>query len=162
MSPQVADNTFIGTTVAVSIMMSREQARRGRWSFPRWKVLGVVASGRDPQAGSKRTLVRCEDNLQQYLWTGFSVELHRDGGESYWSNLTATQPALFVVCREDREDGTISPLLVTADYDEAGAYGEGDDQVFAVPMPPEVQRWLERYVVEHYRPQEKKKRRRKP
>lgn len=160
MSSPIA-NGFTANSVPVSVLMSREQVRRGRWSFPRWRVLGVVAGER--AAGAvRRTLVRCEDQLQEYLWSGYSLELHRDGGESYWSNLTATQPTLFVVCREDSEDGMMGPLLVTADYDEAGAYGEGDDQVYTVPMPPEVQRWLERYVVEHYRPQERKKRRRRP
>ncbi len=159
MSSQTVEG-FTGNSVAVSVLTSREQLRRGRWSFPRWRVLGVVAGEREARSGPKCTLIRCEDHLQEYLWRDYSLVLHRDGGESYWSNLTAARPTLFVVCR-DGEDGMMSPVLVTADYDEAGAYGEGDDQVFAVPMPPEIQHWLERYVVEHYRPQEKKKRRRR-
>ena len=45
-------------------------------------------------------------------------------------------------------------------YDEATSYMEVDEPVFSLPMPPEVYRWLEAYVLEHYVPERKKKRKR--
>ena len=52
------------------------------------------------------------------------------------------------------------PLLVTLSYDEAASYMEGDNPVFNLPIPAEMHAWVECYVIEHYRPEEKKKRKR--
>jgi hypothetical protein len=50
--------------------------------------------------------------------------------------------------------------MVTLSYDEAAAYTEVEEEVFAVPMPPEVYRWVENYVLEHYVPEKRRKRKR--
>ena len=87
--------------------------------------------------------------------------VHADDCESYWYNLLGEAPALFVVCfLEDEEAGPV-PVLVTASQDEANAHLESDDPVFSVPMPDQVHQWVERFVVENYRPVQKKKRRRR-
>ena len=52
------------------------------------------------------------------------------------------------------------PSLVTADQDEAMSHQEGDDQVFSTAMPAEIYGQLERFVVENYKPEMKKKRKR--
>ena len=83
----------------------------------------------------------------------------RDAAESYWHTLVGRRPSLYVACRGDL-DGAMKPCTVSADYDEAGAYMEADDTVFAVPIPPEVYRWLEAFVLRHYRPAPPRKRRR--
>jgi hypothetical protein len=54
----------------------------------------------------------------------------------------------------------LRPFQVTLSYDEAASYMEVDEPVFSLPMPPEVYRWLEGYVLEHYVPERKKKRKR--
>ena len=61
---------------------------------------------------------------------------------------------------EDESEGLV-PMLVTASQDEAAAHLEADEEVYSVPMPRVIYEWVERYVVENYVPQEKKKRRRK-
>ena len=55
----------------------------------------------------------------------------------------------------------LTPVLVSADPDEALAHMESDDLVMSVPMPPEINQWVERYVIENYVPPDKKKRKRK-
>ena len=86
--------------------------------------------------------------------------LYRDGAESYWHNLVGQHPSLFVICRADGK-GEIAPFAVTADYDEAGAHMEADDTVFAVPIPPEIHRWIEEYVIANCHPTPPVKRQRK-
>lgn len=86
------------------------------------------------------------------------MRLHRDEAESYYWNLMAAQPQLFVICRE--RDAEPEPFLVTASHDEAGAYMESDEVVFSVPMPPEIYRAVEAFVIEHYVPTPRKKRKR--
>jgi len=88
------------------------------------------------------------------------LEFFRDGGESYWHTLVGEQQQLFVVCQDD-EDGQFTPILVTADYDEAMAYQEADDTILSAPMPEKIYQVLERFVLENYAPTQRKKRKRK-
>ena len=55
----------------------------------------------------------------------------------------------------------MTPFRVTADQDSASGCLESDDQVFAVPIPPEIYQHLEQFIVTHYVPRERKKRKRK-
>ena len=143
----------------VSVLLERRYRQRGRWPVNEWRVLGVVANGGGVQ--EQRRSVRVDAESEQVLWSGLRLELHKDSAESYWYNLTAEAPSVLVVCRcDDEVSSELRPFLVLLDADEAGAYLEGDDSVFSVPMPPEIYQWLERYVVENYVPQAKKKRRR--
>ena len=43
-------------------------------------------------------------------------------------------------------------------FDEAHAYLEGEDEIYAVDVPPELYRWTEAFVIAHYFPQKKTKR----
>ena len=144
----------------VSVVMERRNATSGRWTFPRWQAVSVVAghslaAGRQPSS-----LIRKDAETEQHLWTGFTVVLHKDSSESYWYNLVGKAPSLFVVCRNTPE-GALAPFTVSANYDEAGAYMEADEAVFSVAMPAEVYQWLEQYVVANFKPQERKQRKRK-
>jgi len=152
----------ISTTVfPVSVIMECSQVRQGRWTVPKWEVTGVVAGEKMATEDIKRTLIRSDNDCDQYLWTGLALELFRDAAEAYWFSLSGDNPALYVACSCEEETDEVVPVLVTADSAEAGMHEEGDDIVFSVPMPPEVHQWLERYVVENYVPKEKKKRKRK-
>jgi hypothetical protein len=144
----------------VAVMMERRERSRGGWSFTEWKVTGILpeeaTSGKPPA----RMLVREESGWRRYLWRHFVIELVKDGAESYWNNLMASEPSLFVVCREDEEFGELAPFLVTANYDEIIGYQEVDDQVFSLPIPADIYRWLEHYVVNNYVPPQPRKRKR--
>ena len=156
-----ANETLSATLFPVAVIMERLQARQGRWTIPRWTAVGVVAGEEITTQDLKRTLVRSDGDREQYLWTGLALELFKDGAEAYWFNLSGDNPALYVACSYNDETDELAPVLVTADSAEAGMHEEAEDTVFSVPMPPEVHQWLERYVVENYVPQEKKKRKRK-
>ncbi|MDH3672681.1 MAG: DUF3305 domain-containing protein [Gammaproteobacteria bacterium] len=149
------------TVFPVSVIMECSVVRQGRWTVPKWEVVGVVAGEEMATQDIKRTLIRSENEREQYLWTGLALELFKDGAEAYWFNLSGDKPALYVACSCEDETHEVAPVLVTADSAEAGMHEEADDLVFSVPMPPEVHQWLERYVVENYVPQEKKRRKRK-
>lgn len=145
----------------VSVIMAREEVEVGMWSTPRWTVVGVVAGLQTPgEEEANGRVIHSQDGRVEYLWSGFVVRLFKDATESYWYNLVGKQPSLFVVCREDVADGSLIPFVVSANYDEAGAYMETDGAVYSTPMPPEVYRWLEEYVVANFRPVERKARKR--
>lgn len=147
-------------SLPVGVIMARRQVTHGRWTLPSWQAVAALAGERMAQPSAKGVLVRSGDEIEQYLYTGYRLELHRDGAEGYWFNLAGESPALFVICHEG-PDGDVAPFSVTADPNEASAAMEGDDKVFAVPIPPEVYRQIEEFVVKYYVPRERGKRKRK-
>lgn len=151
-----------GFRFPVSVIVERREIKRDRWSFPSWEATGVVAGERFG-SGASKTPIHSDDQRQQYLWSGLTLEFFRDETESYWHNLQGSQPSLFVICREENEDDddSLEPYIVTADPHEADAYLETEGTVFAVPIPLDLYQWLEQYVMNYYRPGEQKKRKRK-
>jgi len=85
--------------------------------------------------------------------------LYVDECESYYHNLLAKTPRCYVIARRD-EDAVPVPFLVSLSFDEAHAYLEADDEVFEVDMPPEIYRWTEAFVLHHYTPEKRVKRKR--
>lgn len=148
-----------GAIFPVAVLMEMRHKRQGPWAFAQWDAIGVVAGDGIAPCATAPSLVYADQDREQHLWTGFTVTLYRDSAESYWYNLVGKAPSLFVVCHEDGV-GRMAPYLVTANYDEASACMEADQTVYSVPLPPEVYQWLEQYVIDNYRPQAPKKRRR--
>lgn len=140
--------------------MERAQIRRGAWSVPSWRAVSVIAGEHVAGRASGRSTIHETDDEAQYLWSGLALMLHRDLAEEYWYNLTGDNPSLFVICHE-APDGELTPFQVTADHDSATTCLESDDQVFAVSIPPELYQELEKFIVAHFVPQERKKRKRK-
>lgn len=128
--------------------------------MPSWEVTGVVPGGQFATTSRERSLVHSDGDESQYLWKGFSVELFRDAAETYWFNLTGGRPSLFVIC-ECREEGELVPTTVTADHSHSQGAIEADGASFAVPIPPEIHRQLEEFVMAHYRPEPPRKRKRR-
>lgn len=154
----------IATEIPVTVLVECRRARVGQWVQDQWEAIAVVAGEDVVTHDSSTTLVHEDAERRRYLWTGFKLALYKDACESYWYNLMSGTPYLYIICHVDEdEDGeeSLVPALVTADQQEATGHMETDDRVFSVPMPEHVHEWLERYVVEHYVPARKKKRKRR-
>ena len=159
----VSQGDSVPTEIPVTVMVECRQARVGQWVEDQWQAIGVVAGEDVNTIESSTTLVHEDDTCRRYLWTGLTLTLYRDACESYWYNLMSGKPYLFVICYVDEdEEGeeSLVPALVTADQQEATGHMETDDRVYSVPMPEQVHEWLERFVVTHYIPAQKKKRKR--
>ena len=102
-----------------------------------------------------------ETRSTQSIWPGYSVHLYRDACERYWHALIGERPLVYVVLREDEVDATVEPALVTIDYDEATAHAETDDQVLSADIPRELYQRMEAFVLDHYKPADFSKRKRK-
>ncbi len=140
--------------LAVSAILEKRPSV-SRWADAYWTATGVVVGDSD---FTRITLLHEQDGIQQYLYPGLSVSLHRDECESYYHNLQSPQPGCYIIANLG-DDGTPAPYIVTLSFDEANSYLQGDVEVYAVPLPPELYRWTEAYVLEHYAPEPKKKRR---
>jgi hypothetical protein len=130
------------------------------WLESSWEAVGVIAALEGEQAGmAPPNLIHQEGSVSRYIYTGFTLRLHEDECESYYYNLLSSQPRCYVVANLD-DQGKPEPFLVSLSYDEAHAYLEGDEAVYSVPIPAELYRWTETYVLDHYRPQKRTKRKR--
>ena len=148
----------------VFVLTHYQTTPNNRWSTGQWEVSGIVVGEHGEKLEDVRQTkkaIRCDTENTQYLWSGLTVELHKDGAESYYHNLMSDNPKAFVVCKSDETDcNQCQPFLVTLSYDEATSYMEVDELVYSVDMPPELYRWVEQFVLEHYVPEKKRKRRR--
>lgn len=143
----------------VRVLMRRGEIVRGRWTYPHWELLAVLPDPEPPAELARKTVHETDDYLD-FEWRGLTVPLFRDAAESYWYNLVGKEPSLFVVCRPGT-DLDLEPFAVSANYDEAGAYMETDDSVFRAPLPAAFGPRLEEFVMNHYRPEPPRKRRRR-
>lgn len=148
---------FSGNTVPLSLVVERCEVQVGRWTTPRWQLLGIVAGAHVKAETAAGLDMPTSIGCTCHVWTDLEISLYKDSAESYWHNLLSEQPALFVICRNDERD-ELQPFMVTANQDEAAAYMEADDTVLAAPMPAEIYQWLEHFVVQYGQPQERKKR----
>lgn len=145
----------------VGVMLERRlKPLKSGMVVPSWSIGELLLRSAANTEVRQKTTVDNTDECQRFLWTGFELKFYRDGGESYWHTLVGEQQEVFVVCQDD-EDDELAPILVTADYDEAMAYQEADDTVLSTPMPPVIYQTLERFVLENYAPEQKKRRKRK-
>lgn len=146
--------------IPVAVVMEKREVAHGRWRVPTWAAVSILPGAHLTNNSVGTTLIRRDDEVEQYLFSGLRLELYRDGAESYWYNLTGENAALYVICHENPEGG-LDPFLVTADHDEAMAGLEGDAQVFSTPIPPEIYQQIEQFILDHYVPKAPKKRKRK-
>ncbi|WP_428609778.1 DUF3305 domain-containing protein [Sedimenticola sp.] len=147
----------VPTDFSLSVLMQRSPSA-SPWQDDRWEAIGVTAKRWDLAGKAESvSLVHEQGEIRQYLYPGFRLRLYADECESYYHNLCAPDPHCFVIANNNGE-GVPVPFLVSLSFDEANAYQEGDEEVYTVAMPPELYRWCELFVLNHYVPEKKKKR----
>ena len=147
-------------TIPVSVVLQRTIDTSKRWVLPNWTAFAVI-TGEHIRQDEQKMLIHEDGMISRYFWGGLIVHLYKDGSEGYWYNLLSDTPFLFVVCEGEQGEKEVEPAFVTANQDEATGYMESDRLVLSLPMPVEIRDILERYVITHYIPQEKKKRKRR-
>lgn len=166
-------DSAIHLSIPATVLLERRMISRSFWSLPSW-YLHTVATGEhlvagDVTSGGKGVAAGHTDKGDLFAWNGFEVNLYKDACERYWHALIGDKPLVYVICRDeedDLEDGetnglTLQPVLVTVDYDDASAAAETDSPVLSAPIPKELYRYMEKFVLTHYQPQEFKKRKRR-
>ena len=140
----------------VSIIMESRPSI-SEWANEYWQAVGVTVGSHTDDANDEPSKIYDELGVKRYLHPGFRLKLHVDECESYYHNLVSPLPRCYVITEVD-DDQAPQPLLVSMSFDEAHAYLEGDDDIFAVDIPPEVYVWTEAFVIANYFPEKKVKR----
>lgn len=138
--------------VSVAAVMLKQKSQHA-WGNDFWILKGLVPGYSSPE------LATLESQGEVHIWPDLTLQLYPLHCDSYYHNLTSEQPKVYLVASQD--DETLSPLLITVDYDEAASYMETGEQVFNAPLSEQLCQWLEAFVLEHYKPEQPKKRRRK-
>lgn len=178
MTEKIGDSRLVASmpkslSIPATVILERRMISRSFWSMPSW-YLHAVATGSHLVAGDTKTQTRGAPTGESeqgalFAWSGLEVTLYKDACERYWHALIGDKPLVYVVCRdvadesvgEDGCDLGMRPVSVTVDYDEASAAAETDDPVFSRPITGELYRYMEEFVLAHYKPQEFKKRKRR-
>lgn len=151
----------LSSSFPVSVIMQKKLSDNA-WVDEIWEAIGVTVGERgdlDNDAEKNAKIIFQQDDVTQYLNTGFYLELFVDECESYYYNLISPAPRCFIVA-ELNDNDVPKPFLVSLSFDEAHSYLEGDETVYAVDLPPELYRWSEMFVLNHYAPEKKIKRKR--
>jgi len=132
---------------------------------PSWYLHGVVVGDSLAHACHPGEHVGQSEQGEIYSFGGYKVTLYKDACERYWHALIGDKPLVYVVCNEEVESDEhslpVEPALVTIDYDEAISHAETDGLVLSTTIPAELYRYMEAFVLEHYKPKAFKKRKRK-
>lgn len=145
------------THMPVCVIM-QAQVSTSPWAEEIWSALAVTVSAQtEDQSILPREILQHQDK-RHVLYPGFQLTLYKDECESYYHNLMSPQPGCFVIADSDNQQGCPIPLMVSMSFDEAHAYLEGDADIFAVPIPPELYKWTEQFVLQNYFPEQRKKR----
>ena len=132
----------------VSVVMEKRPCDNV-WVDYSFAAVGVISG--DASQDRQARKIHQQDGIEQYLYPGLSVQLYEDECESYYHNLMSPQPGCYVVADATDDDNEIpKPYLVSLSFDEVHAYLEGDENVYAVEIPPELYKWTEAFVLTHY------------
>ncbi len=157
---------------SISVIMESRPSK-SQWVDEVWDAVGLVAYSNEAEANGdvdhhetdKEVKVIEQGGVKQLIYNGLKIRLFLDECESYYHNLMSPEPGCFIVAREEDDDGEPTdvpiPMMVTLSFDEAHAYLEGDDTVYAVPIPSELYQWVEAYILENYEAEKRIKRKRK-
>ena len=137
----------------VSIIMEKRPPAN-QWADAYWKAAGIIMGEREE---TETTLLRELGDTQHYLIPGFKVRLYKDQCESYYHNMKSPQPSCYIIAYK-HENAMPEPFLVSMSFDEAHAYLEGDEEVYSIPVPPELYQGTETFVLDNYFPEKKIKR----
>jgi len=150
----------------VVVVLERREIVKRFWSAPSWYLSSVLVGEALTEHIDAQPLRETERG-REFAWSGYRVTLYKDACERYWHALIGDRPLVYVVCRErgvgdDSEAGPgIEPVVVTIDYDQAIGFAETDELVLSTDITPELYRYMEDFVLTHYRPKPFEKRRRK-
>ena len=144
--------------IRVAVVIDRERAPN-RWQDWGFSIVEVIAD--EDAFGSEPRVLRDDGKVRRTLYPGFTLELHAYQADGYYLNLSSGAPVWFVVWRIDDEDPSRAwPETVSVSYTEAGRWLDAQERVDNVPLPAELIAWLQAYTDAHYRPEEKRPRRR--
>ena len=134
----------------VSVVMQR-RALQNRWQSEVWEPVSVLPGHSE---GEPR-IADAQPGITRWVSPRMEIMLRVADADGYFLNVSTSEPSVFVLWRMEGERP--APCHLTVSYSEASSWMDGGENVDRVPMAPEIFAWVSEFVVQHYRPQPKKK-----
>ena len=150
----------IPETMKVGVVIERRESDN-KWIDHTWQVVSLIPGAAEVDQANE--IGRGQGWVQFHAAT-LLLELFRKETEGYKYNLSLHQPSVFVVLRDDDDDGSneVIPFLATVCPYEAQDYMDSSEEtVQSVPMPDIVASWLAEFVETNHVDEPFKKRKRK-
>ena len=137
--------------MAVGVVIERRDSDN-RWVDYFWQPVAVITGAPPLEEEGVWRLIREGEGWSQFHIGTLDLELHRGETEGYRANLRSTPHIYVVLARgEEADEPEVVPFLVTACPYEGESYTEsGEEIVEGVPMPSEIQSWIEAFIDEHH------------
>ncbi len=134
-------------TLAVGVIAEKRKSE-SIWIDHTWSAFAVVP---DFPEAARMTLIDRNGDGERYYIGASTVTLASAETANYRDNLTSGAAKLWVVMREQPEDGSLDLVAVTADPSEGEGFTEsGSNIVDTVPMAPEIAAFVAAFVDEHH------------
>lgn len=143
------DPTLRTISIPVGVVIRRVPGVT-RWAKWSWKPLGVLPGA----AAADWKELRRDGEAIEYHAATVDLELHRTEAEAYRVSLTMTPPSVFVVLRQNEDEGPHDLVVhaVTASAYEAQDYlDSGEELVEPVPMPDGLIAWIRDFTDTHFK-----------
>lgn len=138
------------------VVMER-RALTNRWVDHQWEAIAVLPEHAHG-AGPGPQCLRRDEGSEQWLYPALPLSLHMDEVDDYRLNLSAPEPCLFVVTRE--QDGKQAPVMLSVSYGVAARMLDAGETVDSIPLPQELWDWSAAYAEANFRLPEPKKEKR--
>lgn len=140
----------------VGVVMQR-RLLANRWQSHHWRPLEILIA---PQSNAAPMRLRADESDTRWLFSGFDIRLFTGEAEGYFLNITSPAPCWFIMSRMEDIDGeeVSVPKAVTLSYNEAARLTDGGESIDTVPADAAIVERMREFVAEHYRPEQKKKR----
>ena len=143
----MARSAAIHETLPLGIVIRRQPGvtRWARWAFRAVAVLPGAAP-------AHWAVLRHEGDITEYHAATLPLTLWAAETEAYLAALSDEVPSVYVVMRDEAEDGApLEMLLVTASPYEAQDYTDsGEELVEKVPMTHGLAAWIRDFAMEHH------------
>ena len=150
----------IPETMKVGVVIERRETDN-QWIDHTWQVVSLIPGAAEVD---QTTEIGRGQGWVQFHAATLPLELFRKETEGYKYNLSLDQPSVFVVLRDDDDDGSdeVIPFMATVCPYEAQDYMDSSEEtVQSVPMPDTVASWLAEFVETNHVDEPFKKRKRK-
>jgi hypothetical protein len=144
----------------IGVVIERRETDN-QWIDHTWQVVSLILGA--AEVDQTNEIGRGQGWVQFHAAT-LPLELFRKETEGYKYNLSLHQPSVFVVLRDDDDDGSneVIPFMATVCPYEAQDYMDSSEEtVQSVPMPDTVASWLAEFVETNHVDEPFKKRKRK-
>jgi hypothetical protein len=138
------------------VVMERK-ALANRWVDHRWEAIAVLPAEAHEDLNGPKCLLQ-DSETEQWLHPALPLSLHGDEVDDYRLNLSAPEPRLFVVTREDA--GKQIPIMISVSYGVAARMLDAGETVDGIPLPKELWEWAAHFSEANFRPPEPKKEKR--